>query len=972
MLSGRGHELERLAEILDAAAAGRGQALVISGEAGIGKTSLLEHAARRHAPHPMLRTAGTEAETDLPFAALHALLHPVRKRFDALPAPQADALRTALGHGPAEGGHDRFLVGLAVLTLLSDLSEEEPLLCLVDDAQWLDQASASALLFALRRLEAERIAVILGVRTGEQPRRLDQYPFTGLPELTLTGLDPVQSAALLADHRGDIAPAVRDRIIIEAEGNPLALIELSAMLGPEHLAGKLPPLTLYTEATSAVGRVESTYRDRIDVLPEPTRLLLTLAAAEGTGDVDLIARAAASLGTATNPTAPGPAPGIPDLAPAEAAGLIRVTSGTVHFRHPLVKAAAYRGAPLSTRQSAHRALAAALHHSPLEERDTADRRAHQLAAATTGIDEDLADLVEQAATRALHRGAPEVATPVYERAAQLTQDRTSRARRLSLAAEAACAAGQLTRAAELAERCRRLLAGSAGIRSAAGADPAAITATASGTDATPDPAADAPADTLARLAAVRAALEFEHGDPALAGRLLADAVPPIVPTAPAQALTLLGAAAGYAWFAGDGDVLRRCRRLAEDAERHAAAPDRISSVIRATEQLLLDGHTADPGPLRAVMADLGPATSAGTTAATYAVFAALRTGGDPEALAAADDFVDICRRQGHISELTHALQLKTQAHFFLGQFAEVEAAAAEALHVAEAIGHTRRACHVRGVLSLTAAVQGDAELCERLARSGIGGGLAPGASWGGYALGLLALGHGDHRTAADRLTALLDGPAGHTVIARFAVPSLVEAGVRLGEPDRAAAALPRFEKWARGTGRPWALGVLERCHALIAASQDPGQGIHDIELRFRTAVDHHGSATRPFEHARTLLLYGEWLRRARRRGEAADRLRAAAEIFHQLGAVPWLERTTAELTAIGAGRRAVAPDRPIDGLAKLTAQEAHVVRLAAGGASNAEIAAQLFLSPRTVGYHLYNAFPKLGVTSRGELAQFVT
>ncbi|WP_344658951.1 helix-turn-helix transcriptional regulator [Catenulispora subtropica] len=993
MLSGRGHELVRLAALLDAAAAGRGQALVISGEAGIGKTALLDHAARLHAPRPMLRIAGTEAETDLPFAALHALLHPVRKRIADLPAPQADALRTALGHGSSDG-HDRFLVGLALLTLLADLSEEEPLLCLVDDAQWLDQASASALLFALRRLQAERIAVVLGVRTGDERRRFEHSPvspvspLTGLPELVLEALDADQAAAVLAEHRGEIAPAVRDRIIAEAEGNPLALIELSAMLGPEQLAGKVAPLTLYTEASSAVGRIESAYRERIEILPERTRTLLTLAAAEGTGDVDLVARAAAHLDA-----------GLPDLAPAEDAGLVRVAAGAVSFRHPLVKAAAYRGATLSARQAAHRALAAALEHGAVEERDAAaDRRAHQLAAATTGVDEDLGDLVEQAAARALRRGAPEVAAPVFERAGQLSQERAVRARRLTLAAEAASAAGQLARSGELVDRALRLLGDpvtAAADPGTATADPGpAATATATATDdpgtATPDPGpaatATATADpgtiaaittdpgTAARLAAVRAAVEFEHGDPALAGRLLVDAVAPIVPAAPDRALALLGAAAGYAWFAGDGDVLRRCGRLAEVAEQHSTAPlGRISSVIRATEQLLADGGTADPGLFQAAMADLGSATSADTMAATYAVFAALRTGSDPEALAASEDLAAVCRRQGRISELTHALQLKTQAHFFLGGFPEAEAAAAEALHIADAIGHTRRARHVQGVLSLTVAVQGDAERCEELARSGIDGVLAPGASWGGYALGLLALGRGDHRAAADRLTALLAGPAGHTVIVRFAVPSLVEARVRLGEPDRAAAVLPRFEDWARGTGRAWALGVVERCHAILDPALDPDRNTDQVaEARFQAALGHHEQATRPFEHARTLLLYGEWLRRIRRRGEAADRLRAAAEIFQRLGAVPWLERATAELTAIGAVRRAVTADRPIDELDKLTAQESQVVRLAAGGASNAEIASQLFLSPRTVGYHLYNAFPKLGVSSRSELARFVS
>lgn len=450
------------------------------------------------------------------------------------------------------------------------------------------------------------------------------------------------------------------------------------------LEGKLPALTLYTEASSAVGRVESAFRQRISALSERTRVLLTLAAAEGTGDVELVAAAAATLNL-----------GLPDLAAAEDDALVRVGSGALHFRHPLVKAAAYRGAPLSARHAAHHALAAALHQSPAEDRDAAeDRRAHHLAAGTNGTDEDLGDLLEHAAIRALRRGAPEVAGPVFERAGRLSTSRATRARRLTQAAEAASAAGQLARCAELVARGLRLAE---------------------------DP------DTTARLIAVRAAVEFEHGDPGAAGRILIEAVAPIVPTAPDQAVALLGVAAGYAWFAGDGEAVRRCGRLAEQASRQGTdPPGGIRSVIHATEQLLSGGSATELGLLQTAMADLrapGPAP-ADTVAATYSVFAALRTGADTEALAAAEELAGICRRQGRISELTHALQLQSQAHFFLGQFPAAEAAASEALNVAAAIGHSRRAGHVQGVLALTAAVQGYAERCEKLARSGIDGTLA--------------------------------------------------------------------------------------------------------------------------------------------------------------------------------------------------------------------------------------------------------
>lgn len=890
MIYGRDEETARLAEVLDAAADGRGSVLVVRGEAGIGKSALLAGVAT--ADRTVLRVTGVEAEADLPFAALHALLRPVLHRLDSLPAPQATALRAAFG--VAEGntdGRDRFLVGLAVLTLLAEAAEERLVVCLVDDAQWLDEASADALLFAARRLEVERVAVVFCVRDGAN---IGHRGAQGLPELVLRSLDDAWAAALLAEHRGDLAPAVRDRVVAESGGNPLTLIELSRALDPD----KLPPLGLHTETSSPLGRVEHAFRERIDALPEPTRTLLVVAAAEGAGDLGLVMRAAGARGA--------------DLDPAEHAGLVRVDGDRLAFRHPLVKAAAYRGATLSRRQDAHRALADALGDA---DEDTADRRAHHLAAATTGTDEPLGDLLAHTAARAGRRGAPAVAATVYERAAQLTEDRELRAGRLAQAAEKAAEAGQLARAGELAERGARL--------------------------------ARAP-EVVAALVGVRAAREFELGNAATAGRLVVAAVAPITAAAPEQATTMLGAAAAYAWFAGDGETLRQAARLtAEMPGSH------VSDMVRGTELLLSGDHT---GGLRLLRSAL-PATGDSTMAATYAVFGALRTGADREAATAAEDFARTCREQGWIGELSHALQLRTQANIFLGRHSEARADGAEALRIAEDTGHSRRAAHVRGVLSLLAAIEGDTTRCEPLANAGIDGELAPGASWGRYALGLLALGRGDHSAAAHHLTELLAGPVGHTVIARFAVPSLVEAQARLGIQTQFA----RFADWAQASGQSWALGVAHRCHALLSASQE-------AEQHYVKALEHHTTGTRPFEEARTQLLYGEWLRRNRRRSAAAVQLRAAAATFRRLNAATWLTRTETELTAIGA-RTADAPSLP-DGLDVLTAQEAQVVRLAATGASNREIAAQLFLSPRTVGYHLYNAFPKLGVTSRTELTRY--
>ncbi|WP_410592099.1 helix-turn-helix transcriptional regulator [Amycolatopsis sp. lyj-23] len=904
MIYGRDRETARLAEVLGAVTRGRGAALVVHGEAGIGKSALLAHlAGLAEGTARVLRVTGTEAEVDLPFAALHALLHPLRDRVDTLPAPQAGALRAAFGLAAAPAGHDRFLTGLAVLTLLAEAAEERPVVCLADDAQWLDQASAEALLFAARRLQAEGVAVVFAVRDGDRP-----FPAAGLPELVLQGLDETQSAAVLGEHGGELAPAVRDRLVADSAGNPLTLIELARSLGPEQRAGKLPPLGWHTEASSPLGRVENAFRERVGALPDGSRTLLTVAAADGTGDLALVVRAAATLGA-----------GVADLEPAEHAGLVRVEGELLVFRHPLVKAAAYRGAALARRQNAHRALAAAL--GPGGDDEAADRRAQHLAAATTGTDEPLGYLVEQAADRAARRGAPAVAATAHERAAQLTEDHETRARRLVRAAVTAAEAGQLARAGALAERGARLAT---------------------------DPG------LLAELAGVRAAWEFELGNAAAAGRIAVDAVGAIAVPAPEKATAMLGDAAAYAYLAGDVETVQHARRLMTAVTtRHPELAGAVFAGVQGCALLLAGDHRGAFRLLRTTWTTPG-------SELLFRLFTTIIAGADREGAVLADEFVRYCRDHGRIGELTHALQIRTQLRILHGRHAEAEADGAEALHIAEATGHARRAGHLRGILALVAAIEGDEARCA--ARAGQASGVAAGEWWGEHARGVLALGRGDHPAAVRHLTGLLTGPGGHTAVGRSATPSLVEALVRVGEHEAAAGYAARFRDWAEAGEQAWALELTHRCHALLAPAAE-------AEPHYLRALAHHEKGTRPFEQARTLLGYGEWLRRARRRADAATRLRMAADLFDRLGAAPWLARAEHELAAIGARPR-TAP-RQAAALDALTAQEAQVVRLAATGATNRAIAAQLFLSPRTVGYHLYNAFPKLGVTSRAELARFV-
>ncbi|MFD7659658.1 AAA family ATPase [Actinosynnema sp. NPDC059797] len=939
MLHGRSAELAALDRLLADARAGRSGVLVVRGEAGIGKSALLDHLARRAldreptdpaapvgGPVPpgderrlpalvgepelsypagkmkagdplagtpaqqgfrVLRGTAVESESVVPFAGLNLLLTPVVDRVPALPPTQAAALRAALGLVPPDDGGGALvgLVGLAVLTLLADLAEQGPVLCLVDDAHWLDEGSARALVFAARRLQAERVAVVFAARDLHAP----PFPAPGLPELRLTGLDPDSAAALLDEHAADLPRYVREQIAAEARGNPLALLELPAA----QREGHLPAAPAHRVAALPThSRVQQTFADRIGALPERTRTLLLVAAADDTGDPGTVLRAAALLGAS-----------VTDLEPAERRHLLRSDDGRLAFRHPLIRAAAYRGAPLADRLAVHRALAEALEDD--------HRAAWHLAAAATGPDERVAAALVRAAEHARGRGGRASVASAYQRAAELSPDPLHRGRRLVAAAGAAGEAGQFDRAAVLAEQAWDVLG-----------EPVEV----------------------ARAARIQARLAGERGRSVEAAATLVRAAECAARTAPELAGELLFSAAQHAWAGRDFAVLRR---VAEQVEGLPGEAD-TRAVERAA--LGLDGGDV-PGGMAALRGLLDSPYVADSGNAVRAWWH-LVLGDDRAALAEAEELERGSRARGALGVLPRALAYLARGRLHLGRWREARATAEEGLRIAEDIGQGFSVVFLVGVLAELAAVEGDEErLAGLVARQSAE---PPGSVRAACALALLDLGLGRHEAVLERLADVAAGA--HRLYAITSLPDLVEAAVRAG--DRAAAEAPAawFAEWAGQTGRPWAEAVALRCRALLT----------DDEREFARAGElHRATDDRPFERARTELLHGEWLRRARRRSDARTHLRAALEVFERLGAAPWANRARAELRATGESRAAAGPNP----LSALTPQELQVVRLAAEGLSNRDIGAQLFLSPRTVGYHLYKAYPKLGVASRGELAR---
>ncbi|MFI6536357.1 AAA family ATPase [Nonomuraea sp. NPDC050547] len=941
MLYGRTTEQAGLADLIARARDGRSGALVIRGEPGIGKTALLAWAERQAAGVRVLRVTGIEQEADLALAGLARLMWPVRERLDHLPAPQAGVLEAVLNGGGAPSP-DRFLTGLATLSLLADLAEDEPLLCLVDDAQWLDQASAEALLFAARRLAAEGVALVFATRE-------DGFPAAGLAEVRPSRLDAASAAGLLTEH--GLAAAMRRHVIEESAGNPLALIEFAAAQ-----RGR-PAASVHLHVAD---RVLSSFRAQIVNLPERTRRMMLIAAAEGRGDLPMLVNAGKVLGV-----------GLDDLEAAERAGLVQVIDDTLAFRHPLIATAAYQGAPMARRVEVHRALAQAS--------VTADCRVHHLSAATTAPDEDVAAEVADAAGRALGRGAYSAAVRLYRQAARLSPGDAAQIANLGHAAGAALSAGHPAQAAELSEQAEELA------RTSHGTGPA-------------------------ELAQVRAAALFELGERGRAVHLLMERAGQAETD---RAAEMLRAGATYAWFSCESAAVR----TAAAGLREIGRPD---PMVYGLARLMDEDYAGALPQLAGFLAE----PEADRTA--EAMYTGVIVGDDAATLALAAAEVARCRERGLVGALPEALRVLAETQVRAGLHREAEMAVAEAAEIIRDTGLPQDLPWLKAVPARIAAIEGDADTCRDLAAQ------APDEEHAGTAitLSLLDLGLGDYESALARVETAWRGPGANGLDLITAAADQVEAAVRLGRPDRAQAPLRRFTAWAEATGQPWALAVAARSQALTTdptlptssgmtasgatpsgttrpgvtesgmtgsgtgagkgpeAGKDTGAGNQEgagtgvgagagagegagagVEELFLRAVRlHREGPGRPFERARTELLYGEWLRRARRRSDARTPLRSALEIFERLRAAPWAERARAELRATGDGVP-VAEATAAHPRDRLTAQELQVVRLAAEGHSSREIAAQLFLSKRTVEHHLYKAYPKLGVGNRRELAR---
>jgi DNA-binding CsgD family transcriptional regulator len=901
MLYGRDAERSRIAEALDGARASRSAVLVLRGEAGVGKSALLEDAREQASDMRVLRARGIESEAQLPYAGLHQLLRPVLGDVDRLPAPQARALRGALGL--EEGASDEwFLVSLAVLSLLAEAAEQRPLLCLIDDAHWLDAGSAESLAFAGRRLAAERVAILFAARDGD----VRTFAAPEFEELRVGGLDADAADALL-EHRSSIALSreARARLIDGTGGNPLALLELASTLTEEQLAsaGPLP----------VSSRVEAAFLQRVRTLPGATQTLLLVAATDDEGSPSAVLRAAAELGA-----------GVEAFDAAEQAGLLRMDGAHLEFRHPLIRSAIYHGAPLSKRQAAHRALASAL-----DPEADADRRAWHRAAACLAPDADVVADLERAAWRARRRSGFIPASLAFERAAALATREGERVRLLSAAGETAWFGGRPERAAGLLERAL--------------------------------PSAADPAER-ANLEFWRALIEMNVGMPAEASERLLRSAPDMATADSERALYMLCVATVAAGYAGDADAIAAVVAVAARTPTGDTLVERfLTSVLTGTGAFHAGDYSAATAPLRVALelADAAHDSAAGRLPGMLLIAdgAANALGDNDAAQRLSRRLVTFARDTGALVMLTQALPRLALAQITNGQWSSAQADLQEGVALAGQTGQQQVVAHMQAELALLAALRGEDEDCRTLAAQSMEHALArrlahvrDSARW---ALLLLELGRGSTDAALLHAREITARP-----LALRATLDRVEAAVRAGDPDVARPWLADLASWAASTGAAWALAATAHGRALLGEDEE-------AEQHFAAALELHAAAGRPFDRARTELALGEHLRRARRRVEAREHLRTALDAFEMLGATPWAERARTELRASGQTARRRDPST----LDELTAQELQIAQYVAEGLSNRDVAAQLFLSPRTIDFHLRNVFRKLGISSRIELAR---
>ncbi|KDN21551.1 ATP-binding protein [Amycolatopsis rifamycinica] len=903
-LLGRHRECATLDRVLAEARSEQSRVLVLRGEAGIGKTALLEYARARARGFRVARAAGVESEQVMAYAGLHQLCAPFLDRLDRLPGPQRDALGTAFGLSSG-ARPTRFLVGLAVLTLLADVAEEQPLLCLVDDVQWLDRMSEVVLAFVARRLLAERIVVVFALReTGREP------DLAGLPELPIGGLGEAESAALLASVvKGPVDGRVRDRIIAEAHGNPLALLELPrAWTAAEPVDGFGRP-----GAVPLAGRIEHCFVKQLEPLPADTRRLLLIAAAEPLGDATLLWGAAGRLGLGADPAAA-----------AEATGLIEF-GRRIRFRHPLVRSAVYRSAPARDRQDVHRALADVTDPG----RDP-DRRAWHRAQATVSPDEDVAADLERSAGRARARGGLVAAAAFLEQAALLTPEPARRAERELAAAAVKRDAGALGEAL--------------GLLDAAEAGP-------------PDAVRAAEAGRL------RGQIAFDQRRGGDAARLLLRAAERLTPLDASRAReTYLAALAAALWAGADRNALVAAAEAARAAPPAPVPPRAVDLVLDALATRLTDGHQAAAPLLATALAavrglDAGPENTgqvlwllgnrAGGLIATEAAdFAAAR--------ALAERQVQLARDAGALVQLQFALNFLGVNELLAGELTAAAASAGEDRAIAEATGNAPVGYAAMLLEAFRGREERAAELFEDTARQAAERGQLRLVTLADYGRAVLYNGLGRHDAALDAASRVFD----HDVVGfqSLATTELAEAASRTGDEGRLRAAAARSAERAAGAGTAEARGLDARVRALSSTGPDAEDG-------YRESIARLEPTPLRVDLARGHLLYGEWLRREGRRVDARAHLHTAHEQLSAMGLTAFAERARRELQATGETAR----KRTAEPTGELTAQEFQIARLAAGGYSNPEIGTRLFLSPRTVEWHLRKIFAKLGISSRRQL-----
>ena len=901
-LVGRRMELGALDDLLRSVRANESRVLVIHGDAGVGKSALLGYLAATASGCIILRSTGVESEMELPYAGLHQFCAPLLSRLDSVPQPQREALTTAFGLSTGEAANP-FLVGLAVLSLLSEAANEQPVVCLIDDAQWLDRQSAHLLAFVARRLLADPVAIVFALRDPSVAPEL-----TNLPRLTVEGLGVVDATALLdTAFVGKVDARVRDRIVAETGGNPLALLELPRGLSVVASAGGFA----FPDATPLAGHIEHSFLQRARRLPVGTQSLLLVAAAEPIGDTALLWRAATALGI--GPDAAGPA---------ESEGLLELGL-QVRFCHPLVRSAIYRAADGAQRRDVHRALAECT-----DAVKDPDRRAWHMAQAVNAPDEGVAAELERSAERARRRGGSAAATAFLTRAAELTPSPGRRASRALAAAATAYEAGAPDTAHAL------------------------LTSAEVG-----------PLDDLqhARLQRLNAQLAFAGRRGTDAPALLLDAAARLAPLDGELARETYLEAFAAALFAGRFQGTRGMRAVAE-AARHAPAasqsPRPIDLLLDGLVERFSQGHAAALPTMRLALAGFERVAERGGDAATAWLWLAWFVAGDSWEshwwFGLAEAATRLSRDAGALTFLPVCLEGTAAAHVHAGEFQTAAAYIDESDSISRATGNAP----LRYTSLVLAAWRGDESVATPLIESRVADAFAAGEGrvigLAGYTKAVLYNGLGRYQAALEAARA--GSEHDDLELSGFTLVELVEAAARAGAHDEAREAFQRLEGRTQPAATEWGLGVEARSRALVSTGAA-------AETLYLEAIERLARSGIAIHHARAHLVYGEWLRRENRRVDAREHLRTAHEMLADFGAKAFAERARRELVATGETVRA----RSVAGRDTLTSQELQIARLAADRLSNPEIAAQLYLSPRTVEYHLHKVFSKLGIASRKDL-----